>query len=128
MTFGQVLLLVAVAAIIVSIWLTSERQANRRFQEDDRRRQPEPPRQEDVNQRPAADFAALIDTIHNEASANRNQEKREDSGQQFRDYVTLFILVATLVALSWTCYAIIQQVREMQRVYPQISKASDGSR
>ena len=86
MTVNHLLLLFAVLAILASIWLTSERKTDRQFKEDDRRRQPQSQREEDVEHRPSPDFAAMIDAIHNEALANRNEGKREDRGQKFRDY------------------------------------------
>jgi hypothetical protein len=122
-SFGIILLIIAVAAIIASIWMTSERDTSRQLRENDRRRQPQAPHQP----RPSADFAALIDAIHDETLANRNEEKREDRGQKFRDYATLSILVATAGVLAWTCYAIIQQVGEMQRVYPEVQREAQAA-
>jgi hypothetical protein len=64
------------ATIIVRA-ITSEREADRQLKEDNRRRQPQPDCQSEVNHRPSADFAALIDTIHNEALANRKRKKEK---------------------------------------------------
>jgi hypothetical protein len=82
------------------------------------------PRQQNIPNGPAADFAALINTILDEGGRNRAEQKSEDRGKRFRDYLTLGVLGPTLLALSVTCCAIIQQVDEMRKVYPDIHSQS----
>ncbi len=103
MSFGIVLLIVGILALIASIWMTSERG----------RELPTPSRREHVQSDLSGDFSALIDAIHYEGSANRKEEQREDRGKVFRDCLTIGILALTFVALATTCWAIIKQVDVM---------------
>jgi hypothetical protein len=63
---------------------------------------------------PSADFAALIDAIRQEASANRQEENREDRGQRFRDYLTLFFVMATAAGVFYQAHIFSGQLEEMQ--------------
>lgn len=71
--------------------------------------------------RPSADFAALIDAIKKEGIAYRKEERREDRGKKFREWITIGLIACTLVAIGW-------QVREMVRVYGPISDQAQASR
>ncbi len=61
----------------------------------------------------SSDTAALIAAIARESRANRTEERREDRGKTIREYLTIVLLLFTLVAVSW-------QVIEMVRVYEPI--------
>jgi hypothetical protein len=65
------------------------------------------------------DVAALIDTLKSEGRASRAEESREDHGKRFREYVTIVLLGATLLAVCW-------QVREMIKVYEPIQRQADA--
>ncbi len=67
----------------------------------------------DQQGRASPDFAALIYAINSQARANRTEERREDDGKIVRESLTIMLLCATLLALSW-------QVYEMIRVYDPI--------
>src|SRR5579863_386334 len=68
------------------------------------------------------DFSALINAIHYEGAANRDEESREDWGKKVRDYITIGVLGLTLVALYKTYAAISDQVEEMRKVYAPIAE------
>lgn len=72
--------------------------------------------------RPSGDFSALIDAIHYEGAANRSEESNEDSGKTVRDYITIAVLILTLIALYKTYAAISDQVEEMRKVYGPIAE------
>jgi hypothetical protein len=65
---------------------------------------------EDKPNSPPADLAALIDAIKNEGIAYRKEEEREDRGKKFREWITIGLLVCTVIAVAW-------QVLEMVKVY-----------
>lgn len=69
---------------------------------------------------PSPDFAALIDAIKNEGIAYRNEEQTEDSGKSFREWITIFLLFVTVVAIGW-------QVNEMIKVYKPIKDQADAA-
>ena len=56
------------------------------------------------------DFAALIDTIAQQGQATRAEEKREDDKQETREWLTICLLITTIILLGW-------QVSEMVKVY-----------
>lgn len=64
--------------------------------------------------RPSADFAALINAITTQGQENRKEEKREDRSKKFREWLTIILLIGTVVLLR-------SQVTEMQKVYGPIS-------
>jgi hypothetical protein len=78
--------------------------------------QPEtaPSPQNDPNS-PTPDFAALIDAIRTEGSANRTEEKREDGGRKLREYITILLLGLTVALVK--C-----QIDEMRKVYEPIAQ------
>lgn len=78
--------------------------------------------QQDPPRDTSPDFVALINAITDEGRRNREEERREDRGKALRDKITIWILGATFIALALTCCAIIQQVDEMRKVYPEIQK------
>ena len=49
----------------------------------------------------SASFAALIRTIEDQGRRDRDEERREDSGNAFREGLTILLLSGTLVAISW---------------------------
>src|SRR5262249_3655087 len=63
--------------------------------------------------RPSSDFSALIDAIKSEGRSYRSEEKREDTGKKFREWVTIILVGLTFIAI---CY----QVHEMIKVYDPI--------
>jgi hypothetical protein len=65
-----------------------------------------------------ADFSALINAIAKESKANRAEERREDDSKQAREWLTIALLVSTVVLLGW-------QVNEMVNVYGPISKQAE---
>ena len=75
----------------------------------------------DQQGRASPDFAALIYAINSQARANRTEERREDDGKIVRESLTIMLLCATLLALSW-------QVYEMIRVYDPIKAQADAAR
>ena len=68
----------------------------------------------------SADFAELIDTITQEGQATRAEEKREDDMKQTREWLTIALLIATVVLLGW-------QVSEMVKVYGPIERQADAA-
>jgi hypothetical protein len=106
---GLFILIISVLMIIASIWMTSERSAQRHSGENILK-------DEDIGQRPSTDFRALI-----------NEERREDRGKAIRDWITIGILLATFGALAKNCLAIISQVDEMRRVYEPIKISADAT-
>ena len=69
----------------------------------------------------ATDLSALIDTIRAEGRANRAEEKREDDAKTFRELVTIVLIGATLFAVCW-------QVYEMVQVYDPIRAQADEAK
>jgi hypothetical protein len=68
----------------------------------------------------SANFAALIGAIRNEGSAERAEEQREDRGKRFREWTTIVLIAATLIAVCW-------QVHEMIKVYQPIKDQADAA-
>jgi hypothetical protein len=60
------------------------------------------------------DFVALIDTIRREGQANRKEESREDRGKRFREYLTLFFVIATTAGVFYQAYIFGGQLTEMK--------------
>jgi hypothetical protein len=87
-----------------------------------------PPSSQNPPYSPSTDFAALIDAIHHEGVANRKEEKQEDNGKVFRDYLTIIILGITLYALWNTYLAISDQVGEMHKVYPEVQRQAAAAK
>jgi hypothetical protein len=63
---------------------------------------------------PSANFSALINAIRNEAEANRNEERREDRGKTFREYLTLLLVFVTAGAVIYQAYIFSGQLDEMK--------------
>jgi len=75
------------------------------------------------NQRnPSSDFSALIDAISKEAQANRDEERREDRGKRFREYLTLFFVVVTAGGILYQAYIFSGQLDEMKGASVQTNK------
>jgi hypothetical protein len=70
---------------------------------------------------PSTNFAALIDAIIAEGRAYRAEEKREDKGKTFREWITVFLLGLTMCAIFW-------QVYEMINVYGPIRDQAIASK
>lgn len=68
----------------------------------------------DEQRRPTTDFTALIDTIRQEAKANRDEESREDRGDRFREYLTIFLVFVTAAAIIYQAYIFSGQLDEMK--------------
>jgi hypothetical protein len=68
----------------------------------------------------SANFAALVDAIRGEGTAERAEERREDRGKRFREWVTIFLIAATLIAVSW-------QVHEMIKVYEPLRNQAEAA-
>jgi hypothetical protein len=79
------------------------------------------PASKDGQQCPSVDFAALIDAITAEGRAYRAEEQREDKGKTFREWITVVLLGATMVAIFW-------QVYEMVHVYGPIRDQAEASK
>lgn len=79
------------------------------------------PTDKNVKNRPSADFAALIDAITAEGRAYRAEEKREDKGKGFREWITIILLGATMAGIFW-------QVYEMVHVYGPIRDQAEASK
>lgn len=94
--------------------LTSERPIKDAVQQEPATGNAERPRGDNELDSPSADFAALINAIAREGAANRSEEKREDSGKKFRDWITIILLIATTGGIYW-------QIHEMIKVYGPIS-------
>jgi hypothetical protein len=56
---------------------------------------------------PSSDFAALINAIKIEGAAYRREEQREDRGKKFREWITIGLLCATVIAIGWQVYEMI---------------------
>ena len=112
-SFGHFLLIACAAMIALSVLITPSKKS------------PDKPTQvseKDKDNGPSNDFTALINAIHYEGTANRSEESREDFGKKVRDYITIGVLVLTLIALSKTYVAISDQVGEMRKVYSPIAE------
>lgn len=71
---------------------------------------------------PSADFAALIDAIGREGQANRTEEKREDRGKRFREYLTLFFIIATTAGVFYQAHIFSEQRDEMHTASEQTTQ------
>lgn len=71
---------------------------------------------------PSYDFSALIDAISREARANRDEERREDRGKRFREYLTLFFVVLTAGGILYQAYIFSGQLDEMKGASVQTNK------
>jgi hypothetical protein len=123
MTISQGWLVVAFVVILLS--MTSKNQRLPNVQNEN----PSPSHAEGggSNQIPNRSVVALIiSTIENEAKRNREQQHTHQKKTINRENATIFVLVLTLVALSATCWAIVQQVIEMQKAY-EVSRAQISS-
>jgi hypothetical protein len=79
------------------------------------------PAKDDNQNGQSADFAALIDAIKAEGRAYRAEEQREDKGKTFREWITVFLLGLTMIAIFW-------QVHEMINVYGPIHSQAIASK
>jgi hypothetical protein len=75
----------------------------------------------------SAEFSDLIDAIRSEGRALRKEEEREDDRRSVIDSISTAVLIATLGVLAYTCWAIIQQVEEMKKVYGPIAQQAAAS-
>jgi hypothetical protein len=121
---NTVILIVSIACILASIFLTDKWDFEDKIKNNQDRSEPRSPGEEQILHSSSADFTRLIDAIHFEGDANRREEKTEDRGQRYRDNFTIIILVATLFTLGIRCVAIFQQVGEMQKVYGPIKDSA----
>lgn len=62
---------------------------------------------------PSADILALIDAIAAEGRIYRDEEVREERRKAIREWITIIVILATLIAVCW-------QVHEMVKVYEPI--------
>lgn len=65
------------------------------------------------------DFVALIAALKEEGLASRAEERREDSAKRFREWITIILLLATVIAVGW-------QVNEMIKVYGPIKDQAEA--
>lgn len=72
------------------------------------------------NFRPRTDLSILIDAIRAEGRESLAEERREDQGKQLREWITIGVITATLIA-------IVAQVREMRRAYDPIELQAKAS-
>jgi hypothetical protein len=79
-----------------------------------------PPSSNNQSQRPSSDFVALIDAITAQGEASRQEEQNEDRSKSFREWLTIILLVGTVVLLR-------SQVIEMQKVYDPIKGQADAA-
>ena len=63
--------------------------------------------------RPSSDFLALIDAIRTEGGSNREEEQTEEKAKKFREYLTIVLLVLTVI--------------EMVKVYEPIRVQADAT-
>jgi hypothetical protein len=70
-------------------------------------------REDNKRNGPSADFAALINAIAAEGQANRAEEKREDRGKSFRDWLTLAFVIATTAGVFYQAHIFAEQRDEM---------------
>jgi hypothetical protein len=80
----------------------------------------QPPSGLDKPHRPSADFAALIDAITAQGQANRQEEQSEDRAKTFREWLTIPLLIGTVILLRY-------QVEEMKKVYDPIKGQADAA-
>jgi hypothetical protein len=73
------------------------------------------------------DFAALIDAIRSEGQANRREEISEDRGKRFREYLTLFIVIATTAGVFYQAYIFSGQLTEMKSSGEQTAQLIDNN-
>jgi hypothetical protein len=106
------------ATIVVRV-LTSERPTENTVQQEPTAGEARP-RGDDEPNSPSADFAALINAIATQGGANREEEKREDNGRKFREWLTIILLMATVYLLN-------TQVTEMRKVYDPITRQAETS-
>jgi hypothetical protein len=69
---------------------------------------------------PSADVSTLVDAIKAEGRANRREEQREDSAKRWREWITIVLLGATVVAVG-------MQVHEMIKVYGPVKQQADAA-
>lgn len=91
------------------------------IQQEERRRRNQKASYYNNEYSPTRDFAALIDAISYEGSANRKEEKREDWWGSFREIITIVLIAATLCAF-------IKQIDEMRKVYIPIKEQAKAIR
>jgi hypothetical protein len=73
------------------------------------------------------DFAALIDAIRSEGQANRREEISEDRGKRFREYLTLFFVIATTAGVFYQAYIFSGQLTEMKSSGEQTAQLIDNN-
>jgi hypothetical protein len=76
---------------------------------------------------PSTDFTALINAIRREAQANREQERREDRGKCFREYLTLIFVMATAAGVFYQAWIFNGQLDEMRRTYGPIESQATAA-
>jgi hypothetical protein len=128
LSINTTILIIAAACIISALFLTSEWDFKDKLNDDQYRDKPTGPRKGEKSDSAVANFSQLIDAIHYEGAANREEEKREDRGQRSRDNFTIMILSATLATLAITCWVLYRQVSEMQKVYGPIRESADAAK
>jgi hypothetical protein len=125
LNFDLFVLVIAVIAIVTAIFLTSE--WKRRREEYPPSLNPQNNRDQNISKSANPEFAALIEAIREEGRAYRKEEYREDDRKTVVDFLNTLFLILTFFVLAYTCYAIIQQVHEMQRAYGPISDQAKNS-
>ncbi len=125
LSFDQFLLVIVAVAIITAIFLTSE--SKRRREEYPASLNPQYNRDENISESANPEFAALIKAIREEGRAYRKEEYSEDDRKTVVDFLNTLFLILTFCVLTYTCYAIIQQVAEMQKAYPEIHRQAQAA-
>jgi hypothetical protein len=69
----------------------------------------------------STNFSALIDAIAQGGQSSRDEEKREDDLKQTREWLTIALLIATVVLLGW-------QIDEMRAVYGPIKDQAEAAK
>jgi hypothetical protein len=112
LSFDQFSLVIAAVAIVTAIFLTSEWNVAAR--------NIHPPcisiqsRPEYIPGYPPR-VRGFIETILEEGRSYRKKQYREDDREPVVDFLNTLFLIPTFCNLSYTCYAIIQQVIEMRK-------------
>jgi hypothetical protein len=82
----------------------------------------------DENQHsPSADFAALIHAVKIEGAAYRREEQREDRGKKFREWITIGLIIFTVIGVYWQIYEMIHVYGPIRDQAIASGKAADAA-
>lgn len=84
------------------------------FKEKPKRHTKKQPTKKDNPSSPPADFTALVDAIKTEGAAYRKEERREDRGKRFREWITISLIGLTFVAVCLQVYEMIKVFTPVQ--------------